>query len=221
MTDTGTQPNIRAVIFDLGRVLVNMDSAPLKEKLYVNLSPDEIGKPERNFLCNPIMVSFNRGQTAPEEFFRRICERYRLDLDFETFKDLWCDMFWTMDGMEALVDRVSKKATVGLLSDTDPLHWNYIQTTWPWINRIKKPTLSFEVGAMKPDAAIYLAAAENVQTPPPQCLFIDDLQANVDGARAVGMRAIRFENRDSLARDLAISGLLELAGHQGTGHQGA
>lgn len=192
-----------------------MDSAPLKEKLYVNLNPDEIGEPERHFLRNPIMVSFNRGQTTPEEFFRRTCERYRLDLDFETFKDLWCDMFWTMDGMEELVGRVSKKATIGLLSDTDPLHWNYIRTTWPWINRIKKPTLSFEVGVMKPDAAIYLAASENVRTPPPQCLFIDDLQANVDGARAAGMRAIRFENRDSLARDLAISGLLELAGHQG------
>ncbi|MDH4202877.1 MAG: HAD family phosphatase [Phycisphaerae bacterium] len=216
MTDTGTQPDIRAVIFDLGGgVLVNMDSAPLKEKLYVNLNPDEIGEPERHFLRNPIMVSFNRGQTTPEEFFRRTCERYRLDLDFETFKDLWCDMFWTMDGMEELVGRVSKKATIGLLSDTDPLHWNYIRTTWPWINRIKKPTLSFEVGVMKPDAAIYLAASENVRTPPPQCLFIDDLQANVDGARAAGMRAIRFENRDSLARDLAISGLLELAGHQG------
>jgi FMN phosphatase YigB (HAD superfamily) len=67
---------------------------------------------------------------------------------------------------------------------------------------------------MKPDTAIYLAAAQNVQTPPPQCLYIDDLQANVEGARAAGMQAIRFENKDSLARDLAISGLLESAGHQ-------
>jgi len=210
MTDTGTQPDIRAIIFDLGRVLVNMDSAPLKKKLYVNLNPDEIQEPERNFLCNPIMVSFNRGQTSPEEFHRKICNTYRLDMDFETFKALWCDMFWTMDGMEELVGRISKKITVGLLSDTDPLHWNYIRTTWPWINHIKKPTLSFEVGVMKPNAAIYLAAAENVQTPPPQCLFIDDLQANVDGARAVGMRAIRFEDAEELTRRLKDPGLLEI-----------
>ena len=55
---------------------------------------------------------------------------------------------------------------------------------------------------MKPNAGVYLAAAENVQTPPQHCLFIDDLQANVEGARAAGMQAIRFESVYTLARDL-------------------
>ena len=55
---------------------------------------------------------------------------------------------------------------------------------------------------MKPNAGVYLAAAQNVQTPPQHCLFIDDLQANVEGARAVGMHAIRFENVEALVRDL-------------------
>jgi putative hydrolase of the HAD superfamily len=199
---TRTQSDIQAVIFDLGRVLVNMDSAPLKKKLYVNLKANGIQKPERQFLHNPIMIAFNRGQITPGEFYRRVCSKYRLDMDFEAFKNLWRDIFWAMDGMEELFGRVSENMPVGLLSDTDPIHWNYIRTKWPWIDQIKKPTLSYEVGVMKPNAAIYLAAAENVQTPPQHCLFIDDLQANVEGARAAGMQAIRFESVYTLARDL-------------------
>ena len=208
MTDTTTQPEIRAIIFDMGRVLVNMNSAPLKEKLYKNLKANEIQKPERQFLHNPIMIAFNRGQITPEEFHQRICSNYRLDMDFETFKNLWCDIFWTMDSMEELLGRISKKMAIGLLSDTDPLHWNFIRTTWPWIGQIKNPTLSYEIGAMKPNPEIYLAAAENVNTPPEHCVFVDDLQDNVDGARAIGMLGIRFEDVNSLAHELDALGLL-------------
>jgi HAD superfamily hydrolase (TIGR01509 family) len=47
---------------------------------------------------------------------------------------------------------------------------------------------------MKPSPAIYLAAARRVKTPPQNCLYIDDLEDNVQGARVVGMTAVRFEN---------------------------
>ena len=210
MTDATTQHEIRAIIFDMGRVLVNMDSVPLKEKLYQNLKANEIQKPERLFLHNPIMIAFNRGQISPEEFHQQNCSNYRLDMDFETFKNLWCDIFWTMDSMEELVGRISKKMTVGLLSDTDPLHWNFIRTTWPWIGQIKNPTLSYEIGVMKPNPEIYLAAAENVDTPPEHCVFIDDLKANVDGANAVGIKGIRFENPTHLSRVFKDLCLLEI-----------
>jgi putative hydrolase of the HAD superfamily len=215
MTGTDTQPEIRAVIFDLGRVLVNIDNPLLVKKLFKGLDADNPQELGRNTMRDPAMVEFNCGRIPAQEFHRRMCERYQLDLEFDTFKKLWCEIFYPMDGMEDLVRSVSKKRTVGLLSDTDPIHWSFIRTRWPWIAAIKNPTLSYEVGSMKPEAAIYLAAAENVNTPVQHCLFIDDLQTNIDGARAVGMRAIRFENKDSLARELAISGLLESTGHQG------
>ncbi len=199
--------DIQAVIFDLGRVLVNMDSEPLKEKLFKNFKADDIQKPEHRFLNNPIMVSFNCGRLSPEDFHHRVRNTYHLDMNFQAFKALWCDIFYTMEGMEELVGRVCEKVPVGLLSDTDPLHLDYIRTKWPWINQIKNPTVSYEVGVMKPDAAIYLAAARNVATDPRHCLFIDDLQANVEGARAVGMGAIRFENPEQLAKHLDSIGL--------------
>ena len=134
-------------------------------------------------------------------------ERYQIEPDFEIFKQLWCKIFYTMEGMEELVSKLDSRVTIGLLSDTDPIHWEYIRTTWPWIGAIENPTLSYEVGTMKPNAGIYLAAARNVDTAPEHCLFIDDLEVNVEGARAVGMHAISFENPAGLLKRLVQIGL--------------
>ena len=194
--------DIRAVIFDLGRVLVNIDNTLLVEKLFKGLDGSNLQELASKTMHDPAMVAFNTGRIGPEAFHRRMRETYRLEPDFETFKQLWCDIFYTMDGMEDLVGNLSRRLAIGLLSDTDPIHWEYLRTTWPWIGAIKKPTLSYEVGVMKPDAAIYLAAARNVATEPAHCLFIDDLEANVEGARAVGMQAVRFENPAALLKDL-------------------
>jgi putative hydrolase of the HAD superfamily len=50
--------------------------------------------------------------------------------------------------------------------------------------------ISAEVGLRKPDPEIYLLAAERIGVPPAECVFVDDLLHNVDGARAVGMEGI-------------------------------
>lgn len=209
MTPLAKPTDIRAVIFDLGRVLVDIDNQFLVEKLFKGFEADNLQELGRKTMSDPAMIAFNTGQMHPEEFHRRMCKHFQLEADFDTFKKLWCDIFIPMNGIEALVDTVSKHAAVGLLSDTDPIHWNFIRNRWPWVGRIPNPTLSYEVGVMKPHADIYLAAAKNVNTNPQQCLFIDDLQVNVDGARAVGMQATRFETVDALARMLENMNLLK------------
>jgi len=50
--------------------------------------------------------------------------------------------------------------------------------------------ISGEVGMRKPDADIFLRAAELIGLPPDACVFVDDLEQNAEGARAVGMEAI-------------------------------
>lgn len=201
--------DIQAIIFDMGRVLVNIDNTLLVEKLFKGLDASDLQELGRKTMADPTMVEFNCGRMDPETFHAQMCDTYQVEADFETFKRLWCEIFYTMDGMEELVGRISNQTRVGLLSDTDAIHWQYIRTTWPWIGAIEKPTLSYQLGVMKPDAAIFLAAAKNVDTPPEHCLFIDDLQSNVEGARAVGLQAICFEDVHSLESVLEALGLLQ------------
>jgi putative hydrolase of the HAD superfamily len=59
-------------------------------------------------------------------------------------------------------------------------------------------TLSFDVGAVKPDAVIYEQCLEGLGTAADRTLFLDDRIANVQGAELLGMRAIQFLNRDDV-----------------------
>jgi putative hydrolase of the HAD superfamily len=200
--------NIEAIIFDMGRVLVAIDDTYLVQHLFKGLSTDDLQQLGQKTMSDPAMVEFNSGRMASEVFHRRMCGTYDLDLDLDTFCTTWCGIFHTMEGIEQLVGQLKQRFAIGLLSDTDPIHWNFIKTTWPWIGAIQNPTLSYQVGIMKPAPKIYQTAAANVNTPPKNCLYIDDLQANVDAARDLGMTGIRFENPTQLAHSLNILNLI-------------
>ena len=189
-----TKPTIEAVIFDLGRVLVAIDNTLLVKQLFKGLATDDLQELGRRTMSDPAMIEFNSGWITAEAFYEKMRRTWHWELDFEAFRTLWCRIFVPMDGMEELVIQLTGKVKVGLLSDTDPLHWNHIITAWPWIGEIESPSLSYQIGIVKPNPEIYLTAADNVNTPPEKCLYIDDLDMNIEGARAVGMTAMRFEN---------------------------
>ena len=107
-----------------------------------------------------------------------------------------------MPGMERLVKRVAVNYKVGLLSDTDPLHWHYCLKRFPFLQIFTRPALSYEVGQMKPAAKCYHSAADYAGFDTGQCLFIDDRQENVLGAQKTGMQALIFTSPQKLLADL-------------------
>ncbi len=194
---------IRAVIFDLGRVLVQVDTQKLWHFFFPTDAGQDVQQVLGRIMADPIMMQYSLGRIQTQEFYQKLQDDYRLGLSYDAFVFGWCDIFAPMEGMDSLVAQLSGKVRLGLLSDTDPLHWDYIRRHYPLMEYFPKPTLSFQIGSVKPSRDSYLAAAGNVGVPPEACLFIDDLQKNVDGARAVGMTAIRFERADQLQKELA------------------
>ncbi len=68
---------------------------------------------------------------------------------------------------------------------------------------------SADVGMAKPEPRVYALAAQRISLPPEQCVFVDDLEQNVEAARAAGMSAIHFTvDRDDLAVQLAALGVV-------------
>jgi len=200
---------IEAIIFDMGRVLVAIDNGLLVNRLFTGLSETDVQEIARRTMADAAMVDFNSGRIGPEAFFERMRQRYGLAVDYDQFRQLWCDIFYTMEGMEELVAQLAGRYRLGLLSDTDPLHWACIRRRWPWIERtFESFTLSYQAGVMKPDPAIYRAAAQSVQTTPERCLYVDDLEDNVQGAVRAGMQGVRFEGVEPLRQHLAGLGLL-------------
>jgi glucose-1-phosphatase len=201
--------DIKAVIFDLGRVIVDVDVGKLASFVSATQSQEDVDRVIMDVLRDELMLKFNTGKVGPEEFHRGITAHFDLQLDLEQFATLWCGIFSPIAGMAELIRRLEGRFRLGLLSDTDPLHWNHLRNTHPILGVFKRPTLSFQVGLIKPDPAIFLAAARSVEAPPETCLYIDDLPANAAGAAGVGMQSIVFEGPDVLRRQLAEMGLIE------------
>jgi HAD superfamily hydrolase (TIGR01509 family) len=94
--------------------------------------------------------------------------------------------------------------SLALASNTNPIDFEAIRSAYPdalapFGDRL---FLSHEMGLMKPDPRYYTAIAERLGVSPGACAFIDDRADNVAAARAVGMRAIRYETPERLAAAL-------------------
>lgn len=200
---------IKAIIFDLGRVLVDVKFDRQTARFFgvsTNNTEDAATILDRAFQ-NELFRKLNKGEITSREFYEAFKNDFNLNLDFETFVQYWCDVFAPIPGMEDIFWKVKARYPVGLLSDTDELHWNYCREQYPFLKSIKKPTLSFEIGALKPEAKCYIKAAENVGFSPQQCLFIDDREINVKGAQKIGMPAILFTGPEQLIKDFKKLGI--------------
>ncbi len=68
--------------------------------------------------------------------------------------------------------------------------------TWPYAHHFAAIVDVEMLGIRKPHPKAYLAAAERLDVPADRCLFIDDMQVNIDGAAGVGMPAFFFDHTD-------------------------
>lgn len=198
---------IDTVIFDLGRVLIAIDPGRPKFAALMQAIGVEPEKAFARFWQAPEVLAHNTGEISPQRFYHLVRDRFGLEYSWPEFAEAWSDLFEPMPGMAEVFSRVAEARKVGILSDTDPLHWERARKVLPFLDRAI-PTLSCEVGAVKPHPAMYRAAATNCGTPPERCLFIDDLEDNVRGARQEGMAAIRFTGADALRSELAARGIM-------------
>lgn len=88
MNTTDKSPDIKAIIFDLGRVLVDIDNQLLVEKLFRGFSADNLQELGRKTMSDSAMVAFNTGRIEAKEFHRRMSDTYGLEPDFKIFKKL-------------------------------------------------------------------------------------------------------------------------------------
>ncbi len=200
---------VKAVIFDLGRVIVNLH--PEKGLFKYFIEPDKVFDEANmmNFATDPLAKKYMSGLASPEEFHSSVCERFGLDLDFENFSKHWCSIFTLNEETAQIINDLSNLTNLGLLSDVDPLHWNHLKTTYSVLDHFKLPTLSYEVGVTKPAKEIFIAAAKNVNTPAENCLFVDDLMLNVQGAIDAGMQGVQFTSARKLRKELVEYDLLK------------
>ena len=83
--------------------------------------------------------------------------------------------------------------------------------TWEYAPHFERIVDSLDIGVRKPDGGAFTAAVDLLSADPARVLFVDDLTVNVEGARAAGLQALRFDTTDPAASVSALRDLLGLA----------
>lgn len=94
---------------------------------------------------------------------------------------------------EYIRDQLSPSYRIGLISNAAE---NWLPKLFePWQHQlIEEPVFSFELGVVKPDPVMYEMAATRLGMLPEECVFIDDQERNITGARETGMQGIHFKD---------------------------
>jgi putative hydrolase of the HAD superfamily len=200
---------IEVIFFDLGNVILPFNNYQIAEKLCRFSQKEEFREPEKIFsylfdLENGVINDFDRGRVSPSEFFQSIKEYLGLSIAFEKFIPIWTDIFTEDREVSEIIRSLKGKWRLGLLSNTDPLHFHYIVSTFPIVSALEKWILSYEVGFKKPDARIFQRAMEWASVEPEKILFIDDTKGHVEAAASLGIQGIHFRSGEQLRGELNL-----------------
>ena len=186
--------DVRHVIFDIGGVLIDYDFRRLAGALSARTGQD----PGRLLvlLAQDVVREVETGQTDPEDFFRQVMAPLLPGMTYDDWISAWADNYSVnAPGWTLLEDARENGRTVSLLSNLARYNQLAIDGKFPHFFRAPDHSFySYELGLQKPDPRIYVAVCRALGVAPDECFFLDDLEENVESAREVGMRALRFEN---------------------------
>lgn len=199
---------IRNVVFDMGGVLIRCNFDRYCER-FVSDPADRALLMEELF-ASVEWIQMDRGVTDPETAAASVCSRLpeRLHGFVHAILDCWHTEAEPMPGMEALVRRV-KAAGYGvyLLSNTAKSFHGFAPKL-PGYDCFDGLFASADWHLLKPEIAIYRAFCDEFRLSPSECVFIDDLNTNVEGAIHAGMHGVIFRNDvDRLSRELRALGV--------------
>ncbi len=193
---------IKAVIWDLGGVIVRTEDHTSRDHLAVELGVSRHHL-EMTVFSGETGNQAQRGEIGTDELWEAV--RQEFDLSKEGLVD-FRKRFWAGDEVDYdLVEHIRSLRghyATALLSNA----WDNLRAVlterWKIDDAFEKITISAEEGVMKPDARIYEIALERSGVAPSEAVFIDDFAHNIEGARAVGMHGIHFLNVDQTLNDL-------------------
>ena len=198
---------IKAVIFDLGKVLIPFDWQRGYRSLaqFSPYPPEEIRSRIKE---TRLFDLFERGHIEPPELARRMSSALDLNVGFDKFRELWSSIFFPEPSIpDSMLAGLRANYRVLLLSNTDAIHNGWIAEKYPIMQHFDHCVLSFELGCRKPEPEIYREAIARAGCAASDIFFTDDLAENVEGARQAGIDAVQFESREKLEQELRSRGV--------------
>jgi glucose-1-phosphatase len=199
----------KAIIFDIGRVLIRLDIARAQRGLAEGLamSPQElwtaIEKDSR-------WKDWQEGRISTRDWHLHLCSKLKLPLSFQKFTEVWNsaldpEPIRSSDFFAGL----AKRYRIGLLSNTDPIHVAYLESTYDFFRYFpaERRIYSCTVGVSKPNPAIYQAALKACKVAAQESVYVDDIRENVEAAERLGLTGVQYHSAAQLEQDFQELGI--------------
>ncbi len=196
--------SIRAVIFDLGGVLLRTeDPTPRRELVArLGLTREQV---YYHVFDSPSARQATLGQISVDEHWESI--RKGLGLSVEDFPAMRL-AFWAGDRLDTdLVDAIRAlrpRYKTGLLSNAWGDLRQVLTERWKVADAFDDMVISAEVGIAKPDPRIYNLALERLGVPAGEAVFVDDFVENIEAARTLGLQTVHFRTPEQARDELDI-----------------
>ena len=198
---------IRNVVFDVGNVIVRWEPEAIVELAFGKDLP--AGITSRDLFGGDIFRALNRGAMSLTETQRMYAERHGFDR--RTSDRLIEALFESLHLIEEtpVLMRQLKAAGYGVYCITDNVHEivAYLRGRydfWPLFDGV---CVSADHATLKPDPRMYRWLCETYDLVPEECVFLDDLEKNIAGAKAVGMDGFVFTTTAKAIDDLKSIGV--------------
>jgi len=194
-----------ALVLDFGGVLVEIHGREVAKSLSRHLTSEATQKIP-GLAHWETHHQYERGLISTGDFCAALAEHLGVPLAVGDFVPAWNKIFGpTVRDIESVLAELSKCLPLYLLSNTNEAHWQHITSTYDFMGHFQHAFTSFELGARKPDQEIYQALLARLGLDGSEVLFIDDLQVNIEGARAAGLMAEACLNSADRLREIAAS----------------
>jgi 2-haloacid dehalogenase len=197
----------RVVVFDVGNVLIRWNPRNLYRKLFED---DERLEWFLAHVCDDAWnVEQDRGRSWADAVTERIARHPEWASHIRAFDERWQEMIAGPIEHNVVVLQRLRAAGVPTYAITNFSREKFAETCerFPFLGGFDGVVVSAHEGLLKPDPAIFRLFLARYGLAGGSCVFIDDSDDNVRGARAAGMRAIRFVEGLDLATALRGLGL--------------
>lgn len=201
-------PNISAVVFDIGRVLIQWDMRCLLRTVYATEA--EVEWAFAHVVTEAWHHQHDEGRDLAEMVAERLAEFPDHAAAIEAYVTRFADSIpGLVPGTPALLERLAARGTpLYAITNFADVFWHQYRPTQPLFDHFRDVVVSGTEKLAKPDSAIYRLAQRRFGHPARTMLFIDDNRANVDAAAVLGWQVHHFTDAAALETDLMARGLL-------------
>jgi putative hydrolase of the HAD superfamily len=195
------------IYFDLGKVLLDFSFERACRQIgeAAGISPEQV----KNAFGTGMQVDYEIGKLDSRGFYEQFCRATDTCSDYDAFYRGFNEIFRPITSMLPVVASLYQSGyRLGILSNTCEEHWNYCLPRYTMLRDFfSVHALSYEIGAMKPSAAIFCRAAEMAGCRPEEIFYTDDIAGHVAGARAAGLDAVVYTSTAELVNELRARGV--------------